>query len=78
MLVMRLQIEVERDAECWIASIEQPGVLGVFAQGATREEALGKVKAAALGFLGDAIGRGELPESDVAEIAFVVEESTAA
>ena len=72
-LVMRLRIDLEHDGEAWLASIEQPGVLGAFAQGKTREEALTKVKAAALDHLGDAVGRGVLPESAVEEIAFVVE-----
>ncbi len=55
---MRLQIEIEREDDGrWLADI--PALPGVMAYGATRAEAINKVKVLALRVIADEIEHGE-------------------
>ena len=59
---MRIEIEQEEDGR-WLTEI--PDLPGVMAYGATREEAVARVKALALRVLADRLEQGEaIPEMD--------------
>jgi predicted RNase H-like HicB family nuclease len=56
----RFTIEIEREADGrWIAEIA--ALPGVLAYGATREEAIARAKALALGVLAERVEQGEAP-----------------
>jgi len=68
--VIRLEIEIDREEDGrWIADI--PALPGVMAYGATREEAIAKVKPLALRVIADEIEHGDRP-ADVADVAFAL------
>ena len=65
-----MNVEIEReDDRRWIAEI--PELPGVMVYGATREEAIAKVKALALRVLGDRLDHGE-EAPDLADVLAVI------
>jgi predicted RNase H-like HicB family nuclease len=64
-----LVIELEREEDGrWLAGVE--ALPGVFAYGATRDEAVARVEALALHVIADRLEHGEAAPGDVAVVTF--------